>query len=119
MTFSTQEQSWSPGLFRIPGLEAGAVRPDDELMLSLVPSDDRAVLEGSAEIVRTSLLGDRAVRITRRDATMRLVMSRGGVFHSADGEPVRSRRDAVAALRAAGIDVFRMAGEAVATAKVG
>ncbi|KAB1077308.1 PAS domain-containing protein [Methylobacterium soli] len=87
-SFTTHEQVWSPGLYNVLALEAGTVRPDYDLLLSLVHPDDRPALEGSAEIVRTGFLSDRTFRIIRHDGTMRLLMSRGEVFHTPGGEPI-------------------------------
>jgi hypothetical protein len=87
-SFTTHEQVWSPGLFGILGLEPGIVRPDYDLLLGLVHPDDRPAMEGSAEIIRIGILNDRTFRVIRHDGTMRVLMSRGEVFHTTGGEPI-------------------------------
>ncbi|WP_336487373.1 PAS domain-containing protein [Methylobacterium nigriterrae] len=87
-TFATHTQIWSPGLFNILGLEVGSVRPDYDYMLGLVHPDDRAGLESAGEIMRSGVFSDRTFRIIRRDGTMRVLVSRGEVFHAPDGQPL-------------------------------
>ncbi|KAB1078057.1 PAS domain-containing protein [Methylobacterium soli] len=85
---ATGEQTWSPGLYDILGIAPGAVRPDYALLRELAHPDDRASLVEPAEILRTGVLGERVVRIVRRDGTMRALAIRGEVFHAPDGRPM-------------------------------
>ncbi|MGU3537664.1 PAS domain-containing protein [Methylobacterium sp. A54F] len=86
-TFATGEQQWSPGLYRLLGLEAGTVRPDYELILGLVHPEDRPSMASAAEIVQAGLIRDQVFRLLRPDGTQRTLRSRGEIFFGPDGRP--------------------------------
>jgi hypothetical protein len=84
--FATGEQAWSPGLFRLLGLQPGAVRPSYERLLACLHPEDRPILESAAE-VRTGSLHTHVIRVVRPDGGIRTVSSRGAVRVDPAGRP--------------------------------
>ena len=85
-TFATGEQVWSPGLFRLLGLEPGAARPSYNRLLACLHPEDQTLPE-SAEEVRAGCLSAHTVRIIRPDGGLRTVTSRGEIRVAPDGRP--------------------------------
>ena len=85
--FSRNEYVWSSGLYKIFGLDDGAIQPDYELFRSLVHPEDRMKLEDAGQILNEGILGSHSFRIIRPDGTMRMVLSRGDVYFTPDGAP--------------------------------
>jgi hypothetical protein len=86
-TFATNLHVWSPGLYRLLGLESDSVRPSYELLLSRVHPEDRQRLETSGRVMRDGILGNHSFRVTRPDGSERMLQSRGEVSFSPDGRP--------------------------------
>ncbi|SEP49940.1 PAS domain S-box-containing protein [Methylobacterium sp. ap11] len=86
-TFATDEQTWSPGLFRLLGLEPGAARPGGDLFFNLVHPDDRALIEGGAQAMRDGIVTNYLFRIIRSDGSVRVLSSHGTVYFTLDGRP--------------------------------
>ncbi|WP_132254032.1 PAS domain-containing protein [Methylobacterium segetis] len=86
-TFASGEQSWSPGLFALLGLEASAVRPSYGALRALAHPADREVLETEVEVLGAGLLRAHTVRIVRPDGSVRTLESRGEIFLDAEGRP--------------------------------
>lgn len=80
---------WSDELHRIYGIEHGSV-PTYEVFLSLVHSDDRAMIDGA---VRQAMADGRPFafdhRIVRPDGGVRVLHGEGRVARDSDGRPVR------------------------------
>lgn len=107
-TFATGEEVWSPGLYRLLGLEAGDMAPSYERLLRFVHPGDQGRLESAEDVRHDGLLGDHTVRILRADGTLRSLNLRGVVYHAPDGRPraaagvvldVTDREQLAAALR--------------------
>ncbi|AWN46631.1 histidine kinase [Methylobacterium terrae] len=86
-TFATDEQAWSPGLYRLLGFEPGAVRADYGLFLSLVHPDDRPLIVANVQVMRDGLFNDHTVRVIRPDGTMRVLACRGTAYVTPEGRP--------------------------------
>ncbi|HEV7438617.1 MAG TPA: PAS domain-containing protein [Methylobacterium sp.] len=86
-TFATNAQVWSPGLYRLLGLEAGTIRPSYELLLSVVHPEDRLRLDPVVRVMRDGILGEHTFRVIRPDGTERVLQSRGEVSFSPDARP--------------------------------
>lgn len=89
-TFATDTHVWSPGLFRILGLEPGSARAEYGLLLALVHPDDRPGVTSASEMLQTGQVAQRTFRIIRPDGCLRTVMSRGEVIVAPDGRPRRA-----------------------------
>ncbi|WP_407524425.1 PAS domain-containing protein [Methylobacterium oryzisoli] len=86
-TFATHEFVWSPGYFRLLGLDPSRTRPSYELFLSLVHPDDRPEIETAAQVMQEGSLRDRTVRVIRPDGSMRILLGRSEIFVSDSGRP--------------------------------
>lgn len=86
-TFATNEVVWSPGYFRLLGLDPSTTRASYDLFLSLVHPDDRHEIETSAQVMQEGSLRDRTVRVIRPDGSMRILLGRSEIFVSDDGRP--------------------------------
>ncbi|MDN3626410.1 PAS domain-containing protein [Methylobacterium isbiliense] len=86
-TFATNELVWSPGYFRLLGLDPSTTRASYDLYLSLVHPDDRHEIETSAQVMQEGSLRDRTVRVIRPDGSMRILLGRSEIFVSDDGRP--------------------------------
>ena len=86
-TFATDEQVWSPGLYRLLGLEPGSVAPSYALLRDLVHPEDRPVLETARQIRQGEMPGHHVARIVRPDGTERVLSLRGEQFVAPDGRP--------------------------------
>ncbi|KMO37688.1 hypothetical protein VP06_07690 [Methylobacterium aquaticum] len=104
-TFATDEQCWSPGLFRLLGFEPGTVRPDYGLFLTLVHPEDRPAIEVSAQVMREGIFNDQTFRVIRPDGSLRVLTIRGTAYFFPDGRP-----RAVAGVVLDVTDTERMAG---------
>jgi len=74
--FSSREVTWSPGLFRLIGLDARTVMASTELYESLVHPDDRLTHEEIVDMANTGELAVRRFRIIRPDGHLIWVESR-------------------------------------------
>lgn len=86
-TFATREHVWSPGLFRLLGLDPDAVSPSYDLLTQCVHPNDRDRIESAGDIVIHGVLGDHTIRVLRPDGRLRVLDMRGTVYHSPDGRP--------------------------------
>ncbi len=85
--FATGEQVWSPGLFRLLGLETEVVSPSYERLLQFVHPDDQSGLERADDVRNDGWLGEHTVRVLRADGALRVLSLRGTVYHWPDGRP--------------------------------
>lgn len=88
--FATDEHVWSPGLFRILGLEQTAARAEYGLLFALVHPEDRDSITSTSEMLQTGHMIQQTFRIIRPDGTLRTVMSRGEVIMAPDGRPLQA-----------------------------
>jgi PAS domain S-box-containing protein len=86
-TFATRELVWSPGYFRLLGLDPSRTRPSYDLFLSLVHPEDRHEMETAAQVMQEGSLRDRTVRVIRPDGSMRILLGRSEIFVSDNGRP--------------------------------
>ncbi|MGU3538840.1 PAS domain-containing protein [Methylobacterium sp. A54F] len=86
-TFASNEHAWSPGLYRLLGLEVGAVRPSYDLLLRFVHPEDRDGIETEAQVRRDGFLCDRTVRVVRPDGAVRILSGRNELYAGPDGRP--------------------------------
>ncbi|KMO31847.1 histidine kinase [Methylobacterium variabile] len=86
-TFATDEHIWSPGLFRLLGLEPGVIRPSYARFLALVHPEDRPAVETAAQVMQDGVMRDRTVRVIRPDGSLRVLSCRGEIYHDPDGRP--------------------------------
>ncbi|WP_232627843.1 PAS domain-containing protein [Methylobacterium sp. Leaf118] len=86
-TFATREQVWSPGLFKLLGLDPAIVSPSYDLLTQRVHPDDRDRIESGSDIAIHGVLGDHTVRVLRPDGRQRILQTRGTVYHSPEGRP--------------------------------
>ncbi len=107
-TLATGDQVWSPGLFRLLGLEVGEVTPSYERLIQFVHPEDQARLERADDVRRDGLLGTHTVRVLRSDGALRILNLQGTVYHTPEGRPraaagivldVTDREQMAAALR--------------------
>ena len=89
-TFTTDEHVWSPGLFRILGLEPSTARAEYGLLLALVHPEDRDKVTSTSELLQTGQMTQHTFRIIRPDGTLRTVMSRGEVIVAPSGRPLQA-----------------------------
>lgn len=74
--FRSREVNWSPGLFRLIGVDANAVAASTEFYESLVHPDDRLTHEEIAERARSGELSPRRLRMIRPDGRLIWLESR-------------------------------------------
>ncbi len=86
-TFATDEHVWSPGLYRLLGLDRGMVRPSYANLLAMVHPEDRFDLATAAQLIQGGTLRDQTVRVIRPDGSLRILSVRGEVYHDPDGRP--------------------------------
>ena len=86
-SFASGRQTWSPGLFRLLGLDPGRTRPSYGLLVDLVHPDDRPNLASAADLMQGHALPEREMRIVRPDGTLRLFTLRTELHLTAEGRP--------------------------------
>lgn len=86
----TGDQAWSPGFFRLLGLDTVATAPSYNLFLSLVHPEDRHALVAPSDILQGYVLPDSIVRVIRPDGTVRVLSMRSEVRFSFDGKPLEA-----------------------------
>ncbi|MGV7030316.1 PAS domain-containing protein [Methylobacterium symbioticum] len=88
--FATNEQVWSPGLFRMLGLNPETTRPSYGLFLSLIHPEDRQGLEPQLLVQGVSSLF-RTVRVILPDGAIRTLSLRIEVHLGIDARPIGLR----------------------------
>ena len=86
-SFASGRQTWSPGLFRLLGLDPERTRPSYDLLLDLVHPDDRPNLASAADLIQGHALPEREIRFVRPDGTLRLFTLRTELHLTAEGRP--------------------------------
>ena len=86
-TFGTNEHVWSPGFYRLLGLEPEAVRPSYNLFVALVHPEDRYRVQTAEQVMAGGLLQECNVRVIRPDGSIRVLWSRGEVLVTPEGRP--------------------------------
>jgi hypothetical protein len=85
--FASDRQTWSPGLFRLLGLDPARTRPSYDLLTDLVHPDDRPNLASAADLVQGHALPEHEIRIVRPDGTLRTLTVRTELHLTAEGRP--------------------------------
>jgi PAS domain S-box-containing protein len=86
----SQKMQWSPGFFRLLGLEPGSEEPSYALLQEMVHPDDR---HPPGEIERLLSQGgkfEREFRIFRRDGRVRWILNRGEILVDRTGKPIKA-----------------------------
>lgn len=86
--FDTDRHAWSPGCFRLLGLDPRTVRPSYALLLDLVHPEDRGVLPRPCDLARGEPGASPSVRVIRPDGTLRILAARSEVKLGPDGDPI-------------------------------
>jgi PAS domain S-box-containing protein len=86
----TRVMDWSPGFFRLLGLEPGSVEPSYSLFQSMVHPDDHRP-EGQMErILHEGGSVDREFRILQGNGRVRCILKRGDVLFDRVGKPTKA-----------------------------
>ncbi len=87
---ATNAMTWSDELFRIYGLEPGAVRPSQDAYLRQIVNEDRERVKQAVRKAREDAVPfSFDHRITRPDGEERILRAHGAAQRAADGKPVR------------------------------
>ncbi|HTN41031.1 MAG TPA: ATP-binding protein [Asticcacaulis sp.] len=87
----SREVAWSSGLYTLLGINEKTYRPQVATLLDIYQTDDRpAVIERFQRAVNAGEDFDFELPVVRhKDKSARLIRTKGGVEHDADGAPVR------------------------------
>ena len=86
LDLSSNEVTWSDGVYTIHGCDPASFTPTLEGALALYHPDDRAAIMATVgEAIRTGQGYEAGLRVVRRDGTMRDVLSRGLCETAPDG----------------------------------
>jgi PAS domain S-box-containing protein len=85
--FRTQHLAWSPGLFRLLGLDDASVRPSYDLFARFVHPDDQLPTDNLDWYLREVRFIDRVLRVVRVDGSIRWLSHKAEVLLDADQEP--------------------------------
>ncbi|TNC13518.1 helix-turn-helix domain-containing protein [Methylobacterium terricola] len=85
--FASDLQTWSPGLYRLLGLDPARTRPSYDLLASLVHPDDRLTLASAADLAQGYALPEQRARVMRPDGTLRVLALRTELHLTPDGRP--------------------------------
>lgn len=80
----SSDMNWSPGMFRLLGLDAKSVKPSIELLRQMILTADRPHAGEAERLIKRGLNFDRSYRIARPDGRIRTVQNRGEAL-KADG----------------------------------
>lgn len=89
--------AWSPGLYKILGVDPAVVVPSLDFYQSLVHPDDQLDFSDATGLASTKRLQDRTFRIIRPDGTLRWLRSKG--------QPIFDRSGAIVAMFGVAADV--------------
>lgn len=85
--FASDVQTWSPGLYRLLGLDPERTRPSYDLLASLVHPDDQAMVASAADVAQGYALPEQRVRVVRPDGTLRTLAMRTELHLTPAGRP--------------------------------
>ncbi|GJD63066.1 PAS domain-containing protein [Methylobacterium frigidaeris] len=85
--FASDQQIWSPGLFRLLGLDPARTQPSYGLLTDLVHPDDRLHLASAPDLVQGHALPACEVRVVRPDGTLRTFTMRTELHVTPQGRP--------------------------------
>jgi PAS domain S-box-containing protein len=80
---------WSENLYRLYGLEPGAITPTQEFMIERVHPDDRERIQREVEFRRTGRIRPLEYRIVRPDGAVRHLRASESVIEQSHGRPRR------------------------------
>ena len=86
--FATDQYVWSPGLFRILGLDPQTTRPSYDLLVGLVHPEDRGRMASGAGLIRDVSQGKQTIRVIRPDGSHRALSVRSELDLAPDGRPL-------------------------------
>ncbi|OAS12881.1 PAS domain-containing protein, partial [Methylobacterium platani] len=90
-SIASGEQVWSPGFFRLLGLDPRSTVPDYGLLLAMLHPDDRAQLASAGEIRQGVVSPSALVRLIRPDGGMRILSLLSELGVSPEGRPLSAR----------------------------
>jgi PAS domain S-box-containing protein len=85
----TGELLWSDNLYRLYGLEPGAITPTQEYVIERVHPDDRERIQREVQFRRTGRIRPLEYRIVRPDGVVRHLRASESVIERAEGRPRR------------------------------
>ncbi|WP_156649718.1 PAS domain-containing protein, partial [Methylobacterium sp. Leaf89] len=85
--FPDNHHVWSPGLFRVLGLDPQTTRPGYERLLGLIHPQDRERVETRADLIQGVTFGQKTVRLLRPDGAIRVLSVRCEIYLTPDGRP--------------------------------
>ncbi|KQT79906.1 hypothetical protein ASG51_04580 [Methylobacterium sp. Leaf465] len=85
--FADNHHAWSPGLFRVLGLDPQTTRPGYERLLGLIHPQDRERVETRADLNQGVTFGQKTVRLLRPDGAIRVLSVRCEIYLTPDGRP--------------------------------
>ncbi|KQP88991.1 MULTISPECIES: PAS domain-containing protein [unclassified Methylobacterium] len=85
--FADNQHVWSPGLFRVLGLDPQTTRPSYDRLVSLIHPQDRDTVETGVDLLHGVTLGHQTFRIRRPDNAIRVLSSRIEIYLTPDGRP--------------------------------
>jgi PAS domain S-box-containing protein len=86
----SQKMEWSPGFFRLLGLEPNSVEPSYALLQTMVHPDDRRLPGEIEHLVSEGGIFEREFRIFQRDGRVRWILNRGEVLVDQTGKPTNA-----------------------------
>ncbi|MCF4127014.1 PAS domain-containing protein [Methylobacterium sp. SyP6R] len=87
-TFTSGEQRWSPGFFRLLGLDPSVVTARYDLFVELLHPDDRVQLASPSEVVQGHVSPRATVRLIRPGGELRVLSVLSELRVSAEGRPL-------------------------------
>jgi len=85
--FADNDHVWSPGLFRVLGLDPQSTRPGYDRLLGLLHPQDRERVETGLDLIQGVTFGQKTVRLLRPDGAVRVLSARTEIYLAADGRP--------------------------------
>ncbi|MBD8556413.1 PAS domain-containing protein [Rhizobium sp. CFBP 8762] len=83
----TSEVTWSPGIYRLTGLDPAKVRPSLDVYHSLMHPEDRLSFGDTVGLVEGPTLKDRKFRVILPYGRLRWMHSRAQTYYGRNGEP--------------------------------
>ncbi|MGX7704783.1 PAS domain-containing protein [Methylobacterium sp. Gmos1] len=90
-SFSSNEQRWSPGLFRLLGLDPRATTAGYDLLVGLLHPDDRGRLASAGDVLQGQVSPTATVRLIRPSGDMRVLSILSELRVSPEGRPLSLR----------------------------
>jgi PAS domain S-box-containing protein len=86
----SRKMQWSPGMFRLLGLEPGSAEPSYALLQAMVHPDDRRQPGEIERLLSEGGVFEREFRIFQRDGRVRWILNRGEILVDRTGKPTKA-----------------------------